>query len=67
MINEEDEVRLYHVICDISRVCKKYFYERKYLPRDAWSMEKVVKSIYQSSKLLNNNYNELKILKKGVE
>ena len=38
MIRDEDEIQLYHLICDISRVCKEYFYDRKYLPNDAWKM-----------------------------
>ena len=60
MIRDEDEIQLYHLICDISRICKKYFYVRKYLPDDAWSMEEVVKPIYQTSKILNKRYNDLK-------
>ena len=60
MITDEEEVKLYYLICDISKICKKYFYERKYLPSDAWSIESVVKSIYQKSKTLNSNYNEMK-------
>ena len=36
MITDDEEQKLYYLVCDISRVCKKYFYERKYLPKDAW-------------------------------
>ena len=60
MIRDEDEIQLYHLICDISKICKKYFYVRKYLPDDAWSMEEVVKPIYETSKILNKRYNDLK-------
>ncbi len=60
MITDDEEQKLYYLVCDISRVCKKYFYERKYLPKDAWSIDSVVKSIYQTSKTLNTNYNEMK-------
>lgn len=60
MIRDEDEIKLYHLICDISKICKEYFYARKYLPDDAWSIEKVVKPIYQTSKELNKRYNDLK-------
>lgn len=60
MIRDEDEIKLYHLICDISKICKEYFYARKYLPDDDWSIEKVVKPIYQTSKELNKRYNDLK-------
>ena len=30
MIDEKDEIQLYYLICDISKICKKYFYNRKY-------------------------------------
>lgn len=60
LIKDEDEKQLYYLVCDISKICKKYFYERKYLPKDAWSMDSVVKSIYQTSKALNKKYNDLK-------
>ena len=59
-MTEEDEERLYHKVCDISRVCKKYFYERKYLPSSSWSMDKVVKSIYTSARDLKKMNTELK-------
>lgn len=60
LIKDEDEKQLYYLVCDISKICKEYFYERKYLPKGAWSMESVVKSIYQTSKILNKKYNDLK-------
>lgn len=60
LIKDEDEKQLYYLVCDISKICKKYFYERKDLPKDAWSMDSVVKSIYQTSKALNKKYNDLK-------
>lgn len=59
-MQEKYEIQLYYLVCDISKICKDYFYERKYLPQDAWSMETVVKSIYQKSKTLNSKYNEMK-------
>ena len=60
MIRDEDEIQLYHLICDISKICKEYFYERKYLPRDAWSMDSVVKEIYMTSKNLKKKYDDYK-------
>lgn len=59
-MREEDEVKLYYKICEIAKICKKYFYVRKYLPKDAWSIDKVIEYIYQSSKELKSKYNEIK-------
>lgn len=59
-MREEDEIKLYHIVCDISKICKEYFYARKYLPKHYWKMEYVVKSINASSKELKATYNELK-------
>jgi len=60
MINNEQEKQLYYLVCDISKICKEYFYERKYLPRDAWSMDSVVKEIYMTSKNLKKKYDDYK-------
>lgn len=60
IITNEDEVKLYHIVCDISKICKNYFYERKYLPRDCWSIDEVVKEISLSSKELKNKYTKIK-------
>lgn len=59
-ITDEEEVKLYHIICDISRTCKNYFYERKYLPSDAWSIDGVIKEISLSTKELKSKYSEFK-------
>ena len=59
-ISDEDEIQLYYIICIISNKCKKYFYERKYLPSDTWSIDKVVKEISLSTKKLKNKYSEIK-------
>lgn len=60
IITDEDEVKLYHIVCDISKICKNYFYERKYLPKDCWSIDDVVKEIMLSSKELKSKYTEIK-------
>ena len=49
-ISDEQEIKLYHIICDISKICKNYFYERKYLPNDAWSIDDVINDISISTK-----------------
>ncbi len=59
-ISDEDEVRLYHIVCDISKICKDYFYERKYLPDDCWKVDDVVKQICASSKELKNLYTQIR-------
>jgi len=59
-ISDEDEVQLYYIICDIARICKKYFYERKYLPSDAWCIDDVIKGILLSTKELKSKYSEIK-------
>lgn len=59
-MEEKDEIQLYHLICDISKICKEYYYDRKYMPQDWWSIDAVVKSIYQKSKTLNKKFNEIK-------
>ena len=40
-ISDEDEVKLYYIVCDISKICKEYFYARKYLPDDYWKVDDV--------------------------
>ena len=59
-ISDGQEVQLYYIICDISKICKNYFYERKYLPSDAWSIDDVINKISSSTKLLKNKYSEIK-------
>lgn len=59
-MREEDEIKLYYIVCKISKICKNYFYSRKYLPTHCWEIEDVVKSINTSSKELKATYNELK-------
>lgn len=60
MLSNEDEVKLYHIVCDIAKTCKNYFFERKYLPSDCWSIDDVVKSISASSTELKKQYNMMK-------
>ena len=59
-VSDEDEVQLYYIICDIARICKKYFYERKYLPSDTWCIDDVIKRISISVKELKSKYSEIK-------
>ena len=47
-------------MCDISKICKNYFYERKYLPSDCWCVDDVIKEISLSTKMLKNKYKELR-------
>ena len=59
-ISDEDEVQLYYIICRIAKICKKYFYERKYLPSSTWSVDDVIKEISLSTKKLKDKYSEIK-------
>jgi len=59
-ISDEDEVRLYYIVCDISKICKEYFYARKYLPSDYWKVDDVVKQICESSKELKSLYTQIR-------
>lgn len=60
MLSNEDEIKLYHIVCNIAKICKNYFFERKYLPSDCWSIDDVVKSISASSTELKKQYNIMK-------
>ena len=60
MLSNEEEIKLYHIVCNISKICKNYFYERKYLPKDYFSIDDVVKLISASSTELKKQYNIMK-------
>ena len=57
-MNIENEERIYHIICDISKICRNYFYVRKYLPRDFWSEEKDISSLINTAKILEEEFNK---------
>lgn len=57
-MNIENEERIYHIICDISKICRNYFYGRKYLPRDFWSEEKDISSLINTAKILEEEFNK---------
>ena len=59
-ITDEEEVQLYFIFCDISKICKKYFFERKHLPKDTWSIDKVINKLSLSTKKLKSKYSEMK-------
>ena len=60
MISKDNEIELYHKICDISNACREYFYFRKHLPDYYWSIDEVVQLIYSLSVDLKKKYNDLK-------
>ena len=66
-MSDEDEVKIYHILCDISKICKNYFYERKYLPSDAWSADNAVSAILGASKTLKTKYNEINKTRENVK
>ena len=58
-MSEEDEIKIYHKMCKISKICKNYFYERKCLPNDGWSIDSRVYDILKSSEELKKIYDAL--------
>lgn len=54
--SNEEEVKVYHLMCDISKICRKYFYSRNHLPSDFWSVDEVINSILLKCKDLNTLY-----------
>lgn len=59
-MSEEQELKIYHLICNIAKECKEYFFGRKYLPRDFWSEDKAIKAIINKSKELDKKYKDIK-------
>jgi len=59
-ILKEDEIKIYHIMCDISKICRDYFFVRKHLPNDCWSVNDIVKSISISTKELKSEYTNAK-------
>lgn len=55
-MSEEDEERIYHIVCDIARTSKKYFYDRKYVPTCVWSVDNYIKKILISADKLKKEY-----------
>lgn len=64
-MSEEKEIRLYFCFYKISLACKKYFYNRKYLPREHWNIEETVESILKAARELKIEYHNDK--KQGEE
>lgn len=59
-MNSNDEIEIYHIICDISKICREYFYGRKYLPRDFWNEESNIQELIDTLKILKNTFKEAK-------
>ena len=51
-ISDEDEVKLYHKFCDISKMCRKYFYDRQNMPSEWWTVDEYVDSVISKTKEL---------------
>lgn len=54
----KDDTEIYHIICDISKVCRDYFYGRKYLPSDFWKPKGEINKIIDKSKQLEKLYKQ---------
>jgi len=59
-MSEEDEVKIYHIMCKISKLCRSYFYERKYLPNDGWSLDNNVEAMLSQAEKLKDTFLFLK-------
>ena len=59
-MSEEDEVKLYYIVCKIARICKSYYYETKYLPRDGWSLDNNMEAILSQAEKLEDTFKTLK-------
>ena len=57
--SNDEETRIYHLMCDISKICKKYFYSRNHLPSDFWSVDEMINSMLLKCKDLNTLYNNI--------
>ncbi len=58
-MNEEDEIKIYYKMCKISKICKNYFYERKYLPNDGLSIDSRVENVLKTAEELDKLYESL--------
>ena len=59
-INIENEKLIYHLACNLSGTLRDYFYFRKNLPNDGWSLEEIVNEIYSEAKLIKAKFKEVK-------
>ena len=57
--SNDEEVKIYHLMCDISKICRKYFYSRNHLPSDFWSVDEIVNKMLLKCKDLNTLYNNV--------
>ena len=66
-MTEADEERIYYILCKISKKCKNYFYDRKYLSFDISSLERKLKEIIETSDNLKKVYDEINQHRKPIE
>lgn len=59
-MSEELEEEIYYAMCKISKICRQYFFERKYSCMSCVSLNKTIESINEYTRKLNKNYQELK-------
>jgi len=60
--SNEEEVRVYYLMCEISKICKKYFYSRNHFPSDFWSFDEMINKMLLKYKDLNTLYNNIGIV-----
>ena len=59
-MSEEDEKKIYHIFCDISKVCRDYFWCRLHIPNDGWSIDGEVNEMIDSLEYLRQTHKELR-------
>lgn len=59
-MSDEDEIKIYHIFCDISRACRSYFWLRNHMPNDGWSIDNEVGGMLSKSEKLEKTFNNIK-------
>ena len=54
------EENIYHAICKISKKCRRYFYDNKYLNFDKMALERDIEEILKVSKELEKTFKTYK-------
>ena len=66
-MTDTEEERIYYILCKISKKCKNYFYDRKYIPFDRYSLERKINEIIESAENLKKVYSEINQNRKEIK
>ena len=59
-MSDEDELEIYHAFCDISNMCREYFWLRLHMPKDGWSIDGEVGGMLSNLYYLKDTFEKLK-------